>query len=151
MRITAIELIIHSSFYSPHSFFYEISRDPWRKVFIYPISFKGPFICAANTAKTKARRRIFSIFLTKESFSPWDFFFAILLLSFLPQIIEKSGRVAFISFHSLEDRLVKNWSKEINKQDIIKILNKKPITASTHELEVNPRSRSAKLRIIEKI
>lgn len=67
------------------------------------------------------------------------------------KILNKGGKATFISFHSLEDRLIKNWSRDLNKKNIIKILNKKPITASNYEININPRSRSAKLRIIEKI
>ena len=72
-------------------------------------------------------------------------------LKIVPEILKKGGRSAFISFHSLEDRLIKNWSKDLGKLGIIKILNKKPITASLEESKINPRSRSAKLRIVEKI
>jgi len=64
------------------------------------------------------------------------------------EILNKNSKAAFISFHSLEDRLIKNWSRDLNKKGRIKILNKKPITASAEELKINPRSRSAKLRII---
>lgn len=70
-------------------------------------------------------------------------------LKIVPEILCGNGRAAFISFHSLEDRLIKNWSKELSKTGVIKILNKKPITASASELKINPRSRSAKLRVIE--
>ena len=72
-------------------------------------------------------------------------------LKIVPGILKKNSRTAFISFHSLEDRLIKNWSRDLNKKGVIKILNKKPITASIEELKINSRSRSAKLRIIEKI
>lgn len=64
----------------------------------------------------------------------------------VPQILSIGGRAAFISFHSLEDRLIKNWSRDLNKKNIIRIINKKPITASAEELKINPGSRSAKLR-----
>lgn len=70
-------------------------------------------------------------------------------LMVVPEILKKDGRAAFISFHSLEDRIIKNWIKDLNKKGIIKIINKKPITASVPELKINPRSRSAKLRTIE--
>jgi 16S rRNA (cytosine1402-N4)-methyltransferase len=65
--------------------------------------------------------------------------------------LNKGGRIAAISFHSLEDRIVKNFFKEKAKNGEGKILTKKPIVATNMEIVDNPRSRSAKLRIIEKI
>lgn len=96
------------------------------------------------------------------------------LIKVLPQIISvlsPGGRVAIISFHSLEDRIVKNFFKEKDKDKVIypvkyreavispeaklfnrvKILTKKPITADFEELRKNSRSRSAKLRAAIKI
>ena len=61
------------------------------------------------------------------------------------------GRLVAISFHSLEDRIVKNFIANEAKTKTIKVLTKKPITASRDELKENPRSRSAKLRAIIKI
>jgi len=72
-------------------------------------------------------------------------------LADIPKVLPSGGRAAFISFHSLEDRLIKIWAKDLSKKNIIKILNKKPLTASAEELKANPKSRSAKLRVIEKI
>ena len=96
----------------------------------------------------------------------------------LPQAVEilaSGGRLAVITFHSLEDRIVKQYFKSIeNKQSLklrqgskeenwfsslltssnyrqIKLINKKPIIASEVELEANPRASSAKLRVVEKI
>lgn len=64
------------------------------------------------------------------------------------EVLEKKGRIAVISFHSLEDRIVKNFFKN-NKS--IDILTKKPITATKEEINNNPRARSAKLRLAIKI
>jgi len=72
----------------------------------------------------------------------------------LPQTIEilkKGGRLVMISFHSLEDRIIKNFLKEKSKEESIKILTKKPISPAQEEIKINPRSRSAKLRAAMKI
>ncbi len=72
---------------------------------------------------------------------------------FLPQAIEvlhEGGRLVVISFHSLEDRIVKNFFKNKEKENVVKILTKKPIAAGAGEVALNPRSRSAKLRAIVK-
>lgn len=61
------------------------------------------------------------------------------------------GRMAVISFHSLEDRKVKNFYKEKYASGEARVLTKKPITPGDEELKSNPRARSAKLRILEKI
>ncbi len=71
----------------------------------------------------------------------------------LPQAVEvlaSGGRLAVITFHSLEDRIVKQYFKTIENRQI-KLVNNKPIIASEAELETNPRARSAKLRVAEKI
>ncbi len=81
-------------------------------------------------------------------------------------LLAKGGRIAIITFHSLEDRIVKQTFASLasgctcppdfpvcvcGKKPILKIVNHKPVTASAAELEANPRSRSAKLRIAEKL
>ena len=65
------------------------------------------------------------------------------------KLLKKGGRIAVITFHSLEDRLVKNLFKEL-KEDGGQIITKKPLIPTRTEIENNKRSRSAKLRIIEK-
>jgi 16S rRNA (cytosine1402-N4)-methyltransferase len=62
------------------------------------------------------------------------------------EVLAPGGRIAVITFHSLEDRIVKQWMKTNER-----VITKKPIVPSREELATNPRSRSAKLRIIEKI
>ena len=70
-------------------------------------------------------------------------------LPLLPRILKPGGRVAIITFHSLEDRLVKEYFREVSEmgeESELKLLNKKPIIAEKMELVINPRARSAKLR-----
>ncbi|MBQ6127805.1 16S rRNA (cytosine(1402)-N(4))-methyltransferase RsmH [Candidatus Saccharibacteria bacterium] len=70
-------------------------------------------------------------------------------LPLIPKLLNPKGRVAIITFHSLEDRLVKEYfAKEshLGEESEFKLINKKPITAEKLELVNNPRSRSAKLR-----
>ena len=67
------------------------------------------------------------------------------------KILKNEGRMSVISFHSLEDRIVKKFYKEKEKKGEARLINKKVILASEEELKINNRSRSAKLRILEKI
>ena len=71
------------------------------------------------------------------------------LLHQLPELLAPGARAVFISFHSLEDRMVKRAFQYYRKADQLKVLTPKPVTASTQELKNNPRSRSAKLRAAE--
>ena len=91
------------------------------------------------------------------------------LESVLPQAVaglKSGGRFAVITFHSLEDRIVKDFFREqgrdlvnppyekvyeVERKAVVKLLNKKPIISSEAEVKDNPRARSAKLRVIEKI
>jgi len=73
------------------------------------------------------------------------------------RVLENKGRVCVISYHSLEDRIVKHQFKEVEREGKdkgnygLKIITKKPISPSLKEVEDNPKARSAKLRVAEKI
>lgn len=67
------------------------------------------------------------------------------------RVLKKNGRVAVITFHSLEDRIVKWTFKKAEDEGSVKILTKKPIIPSDEECKENSASRSAKLRVVERI
>lgn len=86
------------------------------------------------------------------------------MLEQVPGVLKKGGRVAIITFHSIEDRLVKiffrdnsfdlpeeNPFENVSRPRLLQVVNKKPIVATAAEMKINPRSRSAKLRVAEKI
>lgn len=74
-----------------------------------------------------------------------------LLLASLPKVLRSGGRAVIITFHSLEDRPVKQCFRRGEQAGLWKLLTKKPLTPSEREVEENPRSRSAKLRAVEKL
>lgn len=66
-------------------------------------------------------------------------------------ILKSGGRLCVISYHSLEDRIVKNFMRDSRKEGIFNVLTKKPLVASYEEIRLNPSARSAKLRGAEKL
>jgi len=86
------------------------------------------------------------------------------MLQQLPEVMLPGARAAIITFHSIEDRIVKNFFRQTGgdedennpfstkqKQMVFKAVYKKPVTPTAEEVKRNPRSRSAKLRVAEKI
>lgn len=74
-------------------------------------------------------------------------------LPLIPKILSPEGRIVIITFHSLEDRLVKHYFKSVSSlgmESELEILTKNPIVAKENELVINPRARSAKLRAAKK-
>jgi 16S rRNA (cytosine1402-N4)-methyltransferase len=85
------------------------------------------------------------------------------MLQQVPAVLKPGGRVAIITFHSIEDRMVKNFFRQgsfdetpdnpllpVVKEQVLKVITKKPVTAGEEELRRNSRSRSAKLRVAER-
>lgn len=86
------------------------------------------------------------------------------MLQQVPAVLKPGGRVAIITFHSIEDRIVKNFFRQGSfdetpdnpllptvKEEVFEIITRKPVTASEEELKRNSRSRSAKLRVAERV
>ena len=86
------------------------------------------------------------------------------LLEQSPDVLKAGGRIGIITFHSIEDRLVKTFFRDntfqleddnpfisVEKPSLLKVVTKKPVTPSNEEIKRNPRSRSAKLRVAERI
>ena len=74
------------------------------------------------------------------------------------EILTKNARIVIVAFHSLEDKIIKNFFKKNgyknfndDKKNIFRIITKKPLNPSSEEIKINPRSKSAKLRVAEKI
>jgi len=134
-----------------------------------PISTTGELVRVIEKASPRRGERIHPATQTFQSLRIFVNDELASVESVLPQAVSAlsvGGRCAVISFHSLEDRIVKDFFREqskdlfnppyeqiyeIERKAVIKIINKKPIIAADEETKNNPRARSAKLRVIEKL
>jgi 16S rRNA (cytosine1402-N4)-methyltransferase len=111
-------------------------------------------ISAADRPMNQAQRRIHPATLTFQAlriFVNRELDDLRALMNIAPQLLKPGGRLVVISFHSLEDRIVKDAMREGTKLGQYRVLTKKPVTAGEAEIDRNPRSRSAKLRAAEKV
>jgi 16S rRNA (cytosine1402-N4)-methyltransferase len=111
-------------------------------------------IAAAARPMNQAERRIHPATRTFQAIRIWvnrelDDLRA--LLEAAPTVLRPGGRLVIISFHSLEDRIVKDALREGAQRGLYRLLTKKPVTASDAEIAQNPRARSAKLRAAERV
>ncbi len=113
-------------------------------------------VSAAARPMNQAERRIhpatrtfqaLRILVNRELDDLWE----LLSPSAVPQVLKKGGRLVVISFHSLEDRIVKDALREASHNGVFRTLTKKPVTGSEEEIDRNPRARSAKMRAAERI
>jgi len=161
-KINASELINKTSYKALQNIIYELGEKRWARRIARAIvreRGKGPV-----TTTTQLARIIERAVPYRGRIHPATKTFQALrikvnselenLKEILPQAVDslrKGGRVCIISYHSLEDRIVKNSFKEFARQGRLKILTKKPLTPKEEEIRMNPRSRSAKLRAGERL
>ncbi|MDR3275276.1 MAG: 16S rRNA (cytosine(1402)-N(4))-methyltransferase RsmH [Endomicrobium sp.] len=107
-------------------------------------------ICSVKKSEGKINPAT-KVFQSLRSFVNDEFQNLETLLSDACKLLNIGGRIVIISFHSLEDRIVKQNFKQNASNGIYKILTKKVVTATQEEIKINPRSRSAKIRVAEKI
>jgi 16S rRNA (cytosine1402-N4)-methyltransferase len=158
-RLTAAEIVNRYSEDKIAFIFREYGEEPaWRKAAkaVVEARQKKKFVTTQDLADV-----LFKICIRKGKINPLTRVFQGLriatnreldvlqtLLDEADSLLSPGGRLAIISFHSLEDRLVKQSFRQKNR---LKIITKKPLEADEEEIALNPRSRSAKIRIAERI
>ena len=161
-KINASELINKTSYKELQNIIYELGEKRWARRIARAIvreRGKGPVTTTTQLARIVERAvpyrgrihpatRTFQALRIKVNRELEN------LKEILPQAVDslrKGGRICIVSYHSLEDRIVKNSFKEFARQGRIEILTKKPIISQEEEIRMNPRSRSAKLRAGERL
>ncbi|WP_019502844.1 16S rRNA (cytosine(1402)-N(4))-methyltransferase RsmH [Pseudanabaena sp. PCC 6802] len=157
--LTAAELINHSSEEELANIFYQLGEERLSRRIAKTIVTQRPFYTTTALAEAIARcvprsyrygrihpaTRVFqalriAVNQELESLETW--------LKLAPDWLKPGGKIGVISFHSLEDRLVKHAFKE---DDRLQVITKKPIIATEAEMATNSRSRSAKLRLAQRV
>ena len=131
-----------------------IARAICRSRPIRSTAYLAEVISAAARPMNQAERRIHSATRTFQAlriFVNRELDDLKALLEAAPGILKAGGRVVVISFHSLEDRIVKDAFREGTQKGSFSVLTKKPVTATEEESDRNPRARSAKLRAAERV
>lgn len=161
---TAADVLNQCSEKELEDIFRELGEEPyWRQSAKAIVAFRRRNKFSTVASLKESLKNVFPRFRLRKKISPLTLIFQALRiyvnneLEELTQLIQEAfmlladtGRFACISFHSLEDRIIK-WSfKEAQDRGIGRIITKKPIIASFEEVKKNRRSRSAKLRVFEK-
>ena len=157
--LDATSLINHSSEEEIANIIYEYGEERLSRRIAKSITNKRPISTvdelyeAIRTAtppqhRNKTLARVFQAFriAVNQELEKLDSF----LSSFMDSLLI-GGRIVIMSYHSLEDRMVKHAFKSLKQAGELKVLTKKPVMASDEEIQINPRSRSAKLRAAERI
>lgn len=159
-KITAAEVVNHYPAKELSRIFYEYGEERFTRKIVQAIVHDRKFKPFKTTHELAALiERIIPRKRGKKTIHPATRVFQALRIfvndelanirSFLKQavrVLSPKGRIVCISFHSLEDRLVKHFLREQEREGLLEVLTKKPIVATEAEIEQNPSSRSAKLR-----
>ncbi|WP_194844212.1 16S rRNA (cytosine(1402)-N(4))-methyltransferase RsmH [Candidatus Clavichlamydia salmonicola] len=163
--VTAEEVVNTFSERRLGEIFRDYGEEPlWKRAAAAIVSVRKKHRITTTLELGQVLRHIFPTWRLRKNIHPFTLIFQALriyvndeigaLQRFLleaPSYLKPQGRLAIISFHSLEDREVKNAFRRYQIEDLGVILTKKPIQASKEEIKMNARSRSAKMRLFERV
>ncbi len=158
-KLTAAEIVNHYSIEDLADIFKEYSEERFSRRIASAIGRSRPLhttlqlkdIIERAIPTWKKRESVTRIFQALRIAVNSELFALSSALADAIALLKARGRIVVLSYHSLEDRIVKHAFKAAEKDGILKIMTKKPLTADLREIELNPRARSAKLRAAEKI
>lgn len=138
--------------YGEERFATRIAKEIYSRERRAPITTSGELANAVVAAMPRGMRKNRGIHPATRTFQAFRIYAnhelenLTLVLQRLPDILVSGGRIAIISFHSIEDRIAKYALRTLEQHSVLHIMTKKPITPTREEIKNNPRSRSAKLR-----